>query len=142
MLDPKFIQENPEYVIEKVGTRGLKIDLNEFLRLSQDRKTILQTVESLRSDLNTTSKLIGQMKKNGEDASSLIADMKKVSDEIKNQDEKLKEFDLDLKKLILNIPNIPHKSVPVGTSSRGQSGNPQLWGKTRVRFHSRSPTGT
>ncbi len=123
MLDPKFIQENPEYVIEKIGTRGLEIDLNEFLRLSQDRKTILQVVESLRSDLNASSKLIGQMKKTGEDASSLIADMKKVSDKIKDQDEKLKEFDLDLKNLILNIPNIPHKSVPVGTSSKD---NPQI----------------
>ena len=85
MLDPKFIQDNPEYVIEKVGTRGLKIDLNEFLRLSQDRKTILQTVECLRSDLNTTSKLIGQMKKNGEDASSLIADIKKSRMKLKTR---------------------------------------------------------
>ena len=57
------------------------------------------------------------MKKQGEDASSLITDMKKVSDEIKNQDEKLKEFDENLKKLTLNIPNIPHESVPVGRTS-------------------------
>ena len=104
MLDAKFIQENPEFIIEKVGSRGLKLDLNEFLRLSQDRKEILQKVESLRSELNTTSKLIGQMKKNGEDAFSLIADMKKVSDEIQGQDEKLKEFDRESQKPDFKYP--------------------------------------
>ena len=118
MLDPKFIQENPELIIEKVGSRGLKLDLSEFLQISQDRKEILQKVESLRSELNKTSKLIGQMKKDGEDASPLILDMKKVSDEIKARDEKLKEFDEKLNNLVLNIPNLPHSSVPVGTNSQ------------------------
>lgn len=117
MLDPKFIQENPEYVVEKINTRGLRLDLNEFLLLSQERKTLLQEVESLRSELNKTSKLIGELKKKGEDAASLIADMKKVSDEIKTRDEKLKEFDEDLRKLTLNIPNIPHDSVPIGRTA-------------------------
>lgn len=117
MLDVKFVQENLDLVIRKTASRGMEIDLAPFADLIKQKKVQLQKVEALRFELNTTSKLIGQMKKNKEEASSEIAAMKKVSDEIRTLEESLKEVDEELKSILLNIPNIPHESVPEGSTS-------------------------
>ena len=117
MLDIKFVQENLDLVIRKTASRGMEINLAPFEKLIEEKKTQLQKIEALRFELNKTSKLIGQMKKNKEDASSEIAAMKKVSEEIKNLEDKLKIVDDELKSILLNIPNIPHESVPEGLTT-------------------------
>jgi len=117
MLDVKLVQEKPDYVIQKMSARGLDIDLDEFLTLSQQKKKFLRKIEDLRYEQNKTSKLIGRMKKEGKDAADIVADMKKISDEIKDLDDRFKELDAQSRDLLLNIPNIPHDSVPAGVSS-------------------------
>ncbi len=117
MLDIKYILENPSLVIKKTALRGIDIELDEFLGLSEGRKEYLQKVESLRFKLNKSSKLIGQKKKAGEDASVLIGEMKSLSEEIKNKEEKLREVNKKLNNILLSIPNLPHKSVPEGLNA-------------------------
>ncbi len=119
MLDAKFVQDNAEFIVKKITTRGLKIELDEFLRLASEKKSCLRKVEDLRFKKNKTSELIARKKREGEDASSLISEMKKVGEEIRNLEDELREFDIKLQKILLNIPNIPHDSVPVGKSSKG-----------------------
>ena len=68
MLDVKLVQERPDYVIQKMADRGLEIDLDEFLTLSEEKKKFLRRIEDLRYEQNKTSKLIGQMKKQGKDS--------------------------------------------------------------------------
>lgn len=114
MLDIKFVQENPDIVVKKTESRGLRMDLNVFTKLIQEKKEYLKKVEELRFERNKASKLIGQMKKEGKDASSQIREMKKVGDEIKGLEEELREIDEKLSKILLDIPNIPHESVPEG----------------------------
>jgi len=118
MLDPKFILENPDLIIEKTAARGMKLDLTKFLGLSAQRKAVLQEVEKLRTELNRTSKLIGTMKKEGQDTTETIKEMKQVSDAIKAQNEKLREADENLRGILLNIPNLAHESVPDGLSEK------------------------
>ena len=117
MLDRKYVQENPDLVIKKLALRGKDIDLQEFLRFSEERRVFLKQVEDLRSEKNTASKQIGLMKKEGEDASLQIKEMKKLSGKIKDLEKKQKEVDEYIRKWLLEIPNIPHESVPVGSSS-------------------------
>jgi seryl-tRNA synthetase len=117
MLDAKYVLENPSLVIKKTALRGIDIELNEFLGLSEERKEYLQKVESLRFKLNKSSKLIGQKKKAGEDAAVLIGEMKSLSDEIKRKEEKLREVNKKLNNILLSIPNLPHKSVPEGLNT-------------------------
>ncbi len=117
MLDIKFVQENLDLVFKMMTSRGMELNLAPLKDLFSEKKRQQQKVEALRFKLNKTSKLIGQMKKNKEDASSEIAAMKIVSDEIKTLEEKLKTVDEELKSILLNIPNIPHESVPEGLTS-------------------------
>jgi seryl-tRNA synthetase len=117
MLDPKFVEENPELVVKKTGLRGLDLDLGEFLKLAKQKKAFLQQIETLRFELNKASKQIGKMKGEGEDASSLIQEMKKVSDEITNLEGTYKNIDRELNESLLEIPNIPDESVPEGLNA-------------------------
>lgn len=117
MLDRKYVQENPDLVIKKLALRGKDLDLQEFLCLSEERRAFLKQVEDLRYEKNTASKQIGLMKKEGEDASLQVKEMKKLSGKIKDLEEKYKENDEYIRKWLLEIPNIPHESVPVGSSS-------------------------
>jgi len=116
MLDLKFVLEKPDFVLKKIESRGLKVDLKKIMKLSQEKKKYLQKVENLRFKQNKTSKLISQMKKENKDPSSIISEMKKISEEIKNLEEKLKEIQKKLRNFLLAMPNIPHESVPEGQS--------------------------
>jgi seryl-tRNA synthetase len=117
MLDPKYVLENAEVIKKKTKARGLEINLNDFKKLSQEKKNYLTKTENLRFERNKASQRVAQMKREGKDASSIISKMKKVSDEIKSLEEKLKEIDEEIRKVLLAIPNVPHDSVPEGQSS-------------------------
>jgi len=117
MLDPKFVLENKDLVVQKIASRGQKIDLDEFIKLSEDKKELLKEVEYLRFQRNKASDLIVQYKREIKDASSLMAEMKKISDEIKGLEEELRQIEEKLINILLNIPNLPHDSVPEGKCS-------------------------
>jgi len=114
MLDPKFVLENIDLVVRKIQSRGHAIDLAEFIRLSETKKDVLRRAEDLRARRNRASEEVARLKREKGDASAIIAEMKGVGDEIKSLDEDLKSLDENIKLTLLNIPNPPHDSVPVG----------------------------
>jgi seryl-tRNA synthetase len=117
MLDPKFVLENLESVENRLAARGQRISFDEFVRVSREKKDVLKKTEDLRAVKNKASEEVSRLKRDGKDAAAIIAEMRKVGDEISGLEEKLKAFDDELKATLLNIPNIPHGSVPVGTGS-------------------------
>ncbi|MBQ6808386.1 MAG: serine--tRNA ligase [Firmicutes bacterium] len=114
MLDLKFVRSNPQVVIDALAKRGGKISLDGFLSLEEERRSILGQVEEMKSRRNATSKQVGLMKKNGEDATALMEEARQLGDEIAALDKRLAEVEDALKEQLLNIPNIPHESVPEG----------------------------
>jgi seryl-tRNA synthetase len=116
MLDPKFVLENKDFVIQKTASRGFSLNLDEFVRLSEEKKAVLRRSEDLRAERNKASELIAQSKREKKDASALIAAMKKVGDDIQKLDEELRQYDEKIRLTLLNIPNIAHDSVPLGNS--------------------------
>ncbi len=115
MLDIRFIRENPDQVRKGVTLKaGNTASVDSALSLDEQRRRLLQKTESLKSTRNTVSNRIAAMKAKKEDASAVIAEMKSVSDEIKAIDEDLREVEQQLHEVLLQIPNIPHASVPVG----------------------------
>ncbi len=88
------------------------------LRLDEKRRHLLQHAESLKSKKNQVSNEVARRKSKGEDAAALITEMRAVADEIKGLDEQLKTVEEELRTVILQIPNIPHPSVPPGGHPR------------------------
>ncbi|MEC4684956.1 MAG: serine--tRNA ligase [Nitrospirota bacterium] len=128
MLDARFVRENVQVVRDALQKRGYEIALDEFLSLEEKRREVIREVEELRNRRNVVSDQIGSLKKGGGDATDLISEMKKVSERIKALDEELKGVDIKVRDFLLNLPNIPHESVPVG---RDESDNLEIrqWGK-------------
>ncbi len=114
MLDSRFVRENINSVKTALQKRHYELDLSEFLSFEEERLKLLKESEELRSKRNSASEEIGRLKKLGQRPDTLVAEMKHVSERINEIDEVLKGIEEKTALFLLNIPNIPHESVPVG----------------------------
>jgi len=130
VLDIKFIRNNPEVIKEAMHKRGADVALENFLRLDEERRAKLVEVEQLKNKRNTVSEEIGKLKKAGQDAEDMVLEMRQVSQRIKEYDEELKEIEKKLEDMVLNIPNIPHESVPLGNNDEDNV-TVRKWGEPR-----------
>lgn len=117
VLEIKFIRNNLELVQESLRKRGEEHDLHLFLECDSRRRAILLEVEELKHSRNTVSGRIAQINKEGKDASKLIAEMRAVSQKIKALDEDLSKHEEALQAILMEVPNVPHSSVPAGKES-------------------------
>ena len=117
MLDIRFLRENLTEVEKRLALRGGIIGLSEFRMLDEDRRRLIADVERLKQRRNAASEEIATLKKEKKDVSRLLEEMQHVSSEIKELDEGLKGKEEMLEKFLLNLPNIPHPSVPSGKTT-------------------------
>jgi len=117
VLETKFIRQNVELVEASLRKRGQAYDLRDFLDCDAKRRAILLEAEELKHERNTVSERIAQMNKGKKDASELIAEMREVSQRIKGLDEQLSEHEQTLHSILMELPNLPHDSVPTGKDS-------------------------
>jgi seryl-tRNA synthetase len=130
MLDPKYIRQNSDRVRKAISDKGEKADVDGYLALDQKRRQIIGTAEQLKAERNAVSAEISKLKKAGADASGLILDMRKTGGKIAELDRELQETEGEINDLLLWIPNIPHHSVPVG-SSDADNVVVRSWGEAR-----------
>ncbi len=116
MLDLRFIREHPDLVRDGIRKKGEHVSIDELLELDTRRRDLIQRAEALKSRRNAVSDEIGKLKRSGQDASAAIADMELVKNQIKGIDEELQSVERSLNTLLLAIPNVPHPSVPEGTT--------------------------
>ncbi len=130
MLDAKFVREHIEVVKESLKKRSADISLDEFLLYEERRRALLRESEALRNRRNVVSEEIGRLRTQKQDASQLISEMKLVSDTIKSLDDQLKTLEEHTSDFLLNVPNIPHHTVPVG---KDETENVEIrkWGEPR-----------
>ena len=114
MLDIKILRNEPERIKEALKNRNNDLDITPAIELDKQRRELLTDVEQKKAKQNEISKKIPAMKKAGEDTTEIFKDMKKLSDEIKLDDEKVRDIDAKLRDYMLRIPNIPNKNVPIG----------------------------
>ncbi|HWP76928.1 MAG TPA: serine--tRNA ligase [Methylomirabilota bacterium] len=117
MLDIKLIREDPTTVERALATRGAEIALAPVLAADTERRRLVTEAEDLKAERNRASEAIGQAKRRGEDPQGATARMRELSDRIKALDGLVKEADARLEGLLLEVPNLPHASVPVGRSA-------------------------
>lgn len=131
MLDIKFVRDNPEKVQQALANRGSALELTGFLALEKERRELLSEVEVLKNQRNTVSQQISVMKRNKENTDQLVAGMRDVGDQISRLDARVKEVEAGLTAIIMEIPNIPDATVPVG---RDENDNPEVrrWGEPRL----------
>ncbi|WP_333653338.1 serine--tRNA ligase [Dissulfurispira sp.] len=130
MLDARFVRENIDVLKGALKKRGYEIGLSEFLSFEEERLRLLKESEELRNKRNVVSEEIGKLKRQGQNTDSLVAEMKGVSDRIKDIDEILKGIEEKTNSFLLNIPNIPHESVPVGKDET-ENVEVRKWGTPR-----------
>ena len=114
MLEIKDIRNNYEFVKERLSVRGKEYPLEELKTLDEKRREIIGVVEEKKAYQNEISKKIPMMKKEGKDTEEIFKEMKELSNEIKSFDEELQGIDEKIREVILEIPNLPHESVPRG----------------------------
>lgn len=117
MLDIKVIRENPELVKKSVASRGKSMDqqIDQILEIDTKRRKLTASVESMKSEQNTTSRKIPELKKSGQDISEIMKNMKVLSDKIAKENEELTNLEEKQREILLSIPNMPNKDVPIGT---------------------------
>jgi seryl-tRNA synthetase len=118
MLDPKFIRANPDAVKEAARNKLEKVDIDEFLKLDEKRRNLLQEVDGLKHERNEVSEEIAREKNKGGDPAAKIGRMRTVSQRIRDLDRSLKEVEEAINAILIWIPNIPHPDVPVGRDEK------------------------
>lgn len=130
MLDFKYVRDHLDMVRERLAQRGASIDWDGFLRIDAARRELLVEVETLRCQRNTVSEKIAQLKRDKQDGADEIERMRLVSQRIKELDGLLQEKETAVQEFMLTVPNLPHASVNVGTSSEDNQ-EVRRWGDVR-----------
>lgn len=132
MLDIKFVEQNKNLVMESLEKRSFPVgSVREALELNDKRKTLVQEVESQKSELNSISKSIGKLiKENPGEAQILKEKVTNLKVEMKKGEETLKIVEEQIVTLLMGVPNILHQDVPRGKTEDDnkeifQSGSPR-----------------
>ncbi|MGK8436413.1 serine--tRNA ligase [Ectopseudomonas hydrolytica] len=130
MLDSKLVRTQLTEIAERLATRGFALDVARFEALESQRKSVQVRTEQLQAERNSRSKSIGQAKARGEDIAPLLAEVDQMGSDLEAGKRELDAIQNELDNLLLNIPNLPHESVPVGAD---EDGNVEVarWGTPR-----------
>ena len=116
MLDIKLIRENPEKINELLKRRNPDLSVDEVLAVDEERRQIQAQADELRAKRKVESQKIGEMKKKGENTDKIQEEVRFLGDEVKSLEEKQNELDEKQRNLLLNIPNTPDETTPIGAS--------------------------
>ncbi|HLO12823.1 MAG TPA: serine--tRNA ligase [Pseudoneobacillus sp.] len=131
MLDIKVLRADFEAIKDLLQHKGEDLtDLGKFEDLDVRRRELIVQSEQLKSKRNEVSGQVAALKRDKQEADHLIAEMREVGDQIKEIDDELRVVEDTLEKLLLNIPNIPHESVPIG-ATEDENVEIRKWGEVR-----------
>lgn len=116
MLDINLLRKDLPSVVQALATRGIDFDTQRFNQLEATRKSVQVETEALQARRNAVSKLIGQLKSKGEDATAEMAESQEIPKQLHALEQQLAAIQHELSSWLSGIPNLPHSSVPVGDS--------------------------
>ena len=118
MIDINLLRKDSKAISKLLKERGFDLDIKKYDSLEKDRKIIQVKAQELQEQRNQFSKNIGLEKTKGNDVSDLMSQVNIVSDTLKELESQLAVIQISLNDFLLNIPNIPHESVPNGNSEK------------------------
>lgn len=121
MIDIKLIRENPKLVkdnIKKKFQNEKLLLVDKVKNLDEEWRKLKQEEDKLRNQRNKISESINQAKKQKKNISVLIKKAKEIPDKIAKTENKRKKLEAEIRGIMLKIPNIIHKSVPIGRDEK------------------------
>jgi len=140
MIDPKMLREKSEIVFESLKKRGAEINMDRLFSFDEKRRMLIQESEKMKSERNELSNEIARLKKSGSDAENKISHLRDLGKDIEGLEQELRIVEKEWENMLLVIPNIPHESVPVGTSETDNK-EVRVWGEKPSLILPPSPTG-
>ena len=131
MHDLNFFRNNLETVRQRLATRGFDLDVAAFQELDSRRRQALTESEQLKAQRNAQSIEISKLRKSGSDTSEQQQEVRAIGDTIAALDGQVSQLEDEFRDLLARIPNLPHDSVPVGTSAE-QNVEVRRWGAPRA----------
>jgi seryl-tRNA synthetase len=131
VLDLRQIREQPDALERALAARGPGRSLRPILEADQRRRQLVTETEELKAERNRASEAIGKAKRRGENPDAEMVRVREVGERIRELDAKLREADAELEGLLLELPNVPHPSVPVGVSA-DDNVEIRRWGEPRT----------
>ena len=133
MLDINLLRKDLDEVVARLNTRKQPqpfLDVERFRALESERKQLQTRTEELQARRNQLSRLIGQHKSKGEDASEPMQQVAGIKSELEASAARLEQIQLELGELLMGVPNLPYPEVPVGAD---ETGNREIrrWGQPR-----------
>ena len=121
MIDINLIREYPDVVKENIKKKfqneKLKL-LDEIIKKDEEWRKLKTQTDNLRAERNKITLEIAQAKKQGKDVKALLKKAKNIPDEIEKVENKANKLDYEIKNLLIQIPNIINKDVPIGKDSK------------------------
>lgn len=114
MLDSQLLRDDPKAVAAQLLKRGFKFEVESFVALEEQRKTLQVETQALQNERNIKSKAIGEAKARGEDIEPMRASVAQIGAALEEKKAQLDDFLQQIEYIALTLPNIPHESVPVG----------------------------
>jgi seryl-tRNA synthetase len=141
MLALKLIRDNTDLVRDGLRKLNATAPIDEIIAADDERRRLLLEAEALKAERNTASKQIGQMKDKTQ-AGEIKERMRAVGERIKGLDLDLAVVEQRLNDLMLQVPNLPHASLPEGPDETHNI-VARSWGATDapVGLHGEAPAG-
>jgi seryl-tRNA synthetase len=128
MLDPKLLRTAPNYVAERLALRGFLLDIDKLAKLESQRKVLQTQMQELQNERNTRSKNVGQAKAQGHDIQPLLDEVESLKTKLGEVETHYAAIEDEITEFYLTLPNIPHASVPSG-SSEADNQEIRRWGE-------------
>lgn len=129
MLDQNFIRENVSLVKRAIESKKIDLDLDEFIKIDDKRRTLIAEIDELRRKQNDFNKEIVNLE-GGTKKEKALSGMKALSGDLKNIEQELKKIEEKWRAMTLLIPNIPSEDTPIGSSDKDNV-EVEKWGKPR-----------
>ena len=114
MLDIQLIRKDIHAVAARLAQRPFLLDIEALQKLEAERKDVQMRTQELQARRNTLSKQVGTLKGKGEDAAAVMAEVTGLGGELKTCETSLSAIQARLETMLLDVPNLPHESVPAG----------------------------
>jgi len=128
MLDPKLLRNELQATAALLKRRGFELDVSRLESLEEKRKALQVQTQSLQNERNTRSKSIGKAKAAGEDIQPLLKEVASLGDALQAAQNELGQIQDELSGISLDIPNLPHESVPEG-KDEADNREERVWGE-------------